>query len=94
VTPGADGADSAASGGATEVLADDERPVAIPVPAPWLIAPVGGGRHGRAEHDRFPARSSLERIVEQASELTRRLRVRRLERDLGTAVIMSGADFC
>ncbi len=37
-------------------------------------------------------RSSLERIVEQASELTRGLGVHRLERDLGTA-IMSGADF-
>jgi hypothetical protein len=38
-------------------------------------------------------RTSLERIVEETLELTRGIGVHRLERDLGMAVILTGADF-
>ncbi|WP_242392116.1 PIN domain-containing protein [Anaeromyxobacter oryzisoli] len=84
MTLGADGAGSAASGGAPELLEDA---------APRVAAPVEGGDMHVPNTIAARLRSSLERIVEQASELARGLGVRRLERDLGTAVVMSGADF-
>jgi hypothetical protein len=71
---------------------DDELARLIPAPTPGRSTRDGGEKDvPNATAARL--RISLERIVEETLELTRGIGVHRLERDLGTAVIVTGADF-
>ena len=91
-TLGADGAASTASDDAPLLLDEDEllKPIAATGPS---MPTRYRGEKDVSNTTAARLRTSLARVVDEAVELTRGIGVHRLERDLGGAVLFSGADF-